>query len=524
MDITAGILCYRLQDYYCLQTNLPPEQDFPLKGFRIWQQEKDQKPEEGLLYVLPSDCSPAFKESPEKEETAKWKNTVQIGFSLPLPKPLYNHYRISLPEESDLTTLINRLQEIFQEFFSFRSRIEAMVYRHDSYHILLNELEQTYGLLGILVDKNLHYLALSASYATNNAWIVDDSQTLPLDMLNELMLDENFRRAILHKKAFLYRSDLGNQSICAYCYNLQAKNAYQARLLLQKPDQQTFYGGYTFAEYLGNQLREIWLYRNREEQQKRELYDFFKTLEDLLSNIPRNRQEIRQSLSSRNWKLEDTYQILSFQFIEEENATVTRKYYQNQMESLFADCAILMIDNSMCCIRNLSLTPETNRDIRQKLSVFLRENLCKSGISQTFCDLSRLAVYYQEAKKALLLGQESKSTQWYYTFEELILPYIWEQATRELEEKQLYHPALVTLLAYDHKEQTEMVKTVYYYMHCRYNVTHAAAALFIHRTTMLFRLQRIDILTGINWDSWEERLHLAITLELMKKNGELTAV
>lgn len=37
---------------------------------------------------------------------------------------------------------------------------------------------------------------------------------------------------------------------------------------------------------------------------------------------------------------------------------------------------------------------------------------------------------------------------------------------------------------------------------------------------MLFRLQRIDLLTGLDWDSWEDRIHLAVTFELMKRNGE----
>lgn len=54
------------------------------------------------------------------------------------------------------------------------------------------------------------------------------------------------------------------------------------------------------------------------------------------------------------------------------------------------------------------------------------------------------------------------------------------------------------------------------YMNHRYNVTATARALFIHRTTLLFRLQRVERLTGIDWDNWEERLWIGITLELLK--------
>lgn len=102
----------------------------------------------------------------------------------------------------------------------------------------------------------------------------------------------------------------------------------------------------------------------------------------------------------------------------------------------------------------------------------------------------------------------------------MILPYICEQSVQELEAHQLYHPAIRTLLQYDRKEGTELVKSVCVYMKHRYNVTQAAQALFIHRTTLLFRLQRIEILTGLNWESWEDRIHLAVTFELMRRNGE----
>lgn len=80
--------------------------------------------------------------------------------------------------------------------------------------------------------------------------------------------------------------------------------------------------------------------------------------------------------------------------------------------------------------------------------------------------------------------------------------------------------AIRTLIAYDRKEHSEMVKTVYEYMKHRYNVTQTAHALFIHRTSMLFRLQRIELLTGIDWDSWDDRIHIAATFELMKRIGE----
>lgn len=145
----------------------------------------------------------------------------------------------------------------------------------------------------------------------------------------------------------------------------------------------------------------------------------------------------------------------------------------------------------------------------------MRDNLCQMGISHRFTDISLLRNYDLEAQYALELGLLSEGTSWYYHFESVVLPFIWKQATRELSPAQLCHPGIRRLMEYDEKEHTELTATVKAYMKHRYNVTETAKSLFIHRTTLLFRLQRVEKLTGIDWNDWEERLWIGITLEFL---------
>ena len=42
----------------------------------------------------------------------------------------------------------------------------------------------------------------------------------------------------------------------------------------------------------------------------------------------------------------------------------------------------------------------------------------------------------------------------------------------------------------------------------------AAAHLHIHSTSMLARLERIDAVADIDWDSWDDRIHLALSFML----------
>lgn len=504
MRITLGIICYRLQQMYQIQTNISMKQGQFVKGFRIW---KGEKPEDGILYLCNSQPS----------QYPIWQQKMHIGMQYDKTVTETRSLYISVLDSIDFYELVNALQEIFQEFYEWKTYMEQLFYQQADFTTILNTVEQTYGLISILVDKNLKYIALSDQFSLYNDWI-GESGIMSIEMVNELMTDSHFRNAIRHDQAAVYRNS--NFKSTSYYYNIKIAGQYEARILISNQAGTDFYGGLDFVDYIGKKLAKIFVCHHEEKEQELVLYEFYNLIRDLLNGLPKTTEEIKQYLGIRKWERTHQYQVYLFQFFKKENATVTKRYYQTEIEHIFQNACVLPEKDFLCCVENQSLAFSKNWDTHQKISVFLRENLCKVGISQPFYDFSLLHQFYLEAENALLLGTRSESTSWYYEFEQMILPYIWHQAVLELDVHQLYHPAIRTLIQYDKKEHSEMVRTVYEYMKHRYNVTQTAQTLFIHRTSMLFRLQRIEILTGIDWESWEERIHLALTFELMKKAGE----
>lgn len=509
MDITTGIICMQLQQYYKIETNFPMEHEINIKGFQIWNGEC---PETGILYI----CR---EEPPDQKD---WDKKIYVDIcGIKHVRKNSKSFFLSVTENITFDQLINTLQSIFFKFYQWCMMTEQSFYKQENISAILNKLEQQYSLISLLVDKNLKYIAMSDGYARYHSY-VGHSHSMPLDIANQLILDDNFQNALWHNKPFIYQH--GTKNGYSYCYNIRINGQYEARFLVENKDFEKYYGGFSFAGYIGKHLEEILNNRNDEKLQEAFSYDFYNLLKCLCEGESKSNDEIRQHLQIRHWQKNDTYQVYVFQFINQESKSFTRRYYQTEMEQLFRECCILVDGEYLCCIRNLSISDSKTQDIHQELAVFLRENMCKAGISQCFTDISQLQQYYLEAEKALQIGLDSKSFWWYYPFDALILPYICHQVSKEISIRQLYHPAVHTLLQYDEKEGTELVKSAYFYMKYRYNVTQTAQKLFIHRTTMLFRLQRIDILTNIDWDSWTDRLHMALTFEFMKKNGELAAL
>ena len=74
------------------------------------------------------------------------------------------------------------------------------------------------------------------------------------------------------------------------------------------------------------------------------------------------------------------------------------------------------------------------------------------------------------------------------------------------------------LVRYDRERGSDLVRTLRVYLACGFNASEAADKLFLHRNSMLYRLARIEKLTGA--DLKNPRIGLILQLGLLAVEGE----
>ena len=74
------------------------------------------------------------------------------------------------------------------------------------------------------------------------------------------------------------------------------------------------------------------------------------------------------------------------------------------------------------------------------------------------------------------------------------------------------------LVRYDRERGSDLVRTLRVYFACGANASEAADKLFLHRNSMIYRLARIEKLTGA--DLKNPRLGLILQLGLLAIEGE----
>jgi DNA-binding PucR family transcriptional regulator len=205
--------------------------------------------------------------------------------------------------------------------------------------------------------------------------------------------------------------------------------------------------------------------------------------------------------------------------VDRQNLTVVR-FICNRIESLIkGSCAFLMEENIVVYV-NLNHYGKGLEDAVQTVTGFLKDSYLKAGISYEFTGLKSFKQYYLQSRIALQEGMKRHPLRWVNRFEEIGLEYLLGKCTEKLEPKVVCSRAVLTLREYDREHKTDYYKTLRTYITCQMNAVKAAKALYIHRSTFLYRMAHIKELVSVDLEDPDQLLYLLLTYKLLEKDGE----
>lgn len=238
-----------------------------------------------------------------------------------------------------------------------------------------------------------------------------------------------------------------------------------------------------------------------------------------LNKKPSSSVLIRSVLKYLQWDLEDTYQLVILRpfFLEDpkEMNTITRTH----MELVVPNSCAVLYEKTIVLLVNLSCSQRQGKHLylRELLVGQLRDRLYKAGVSALFHDFGGLRAAYLEADAALSLGNTKDSMFWYYDFQDYAMDYMLGRCLEDLDKTHLCIPGLIRLMDYDAQHGTDYATALRTFVEEKYSVTHTADKLFVHRTTLLKHLKKIDEITNIDLDDWKTRLHLCLSFQFLSE-------
>jgi purine catabolism regulator len=157
-------------------------------------------------------------------------------------------------------------------------------------------------------------------------------------------------------------------------------------------------------------------------------------------------------------------------------------------------------------------------EVRTQLAMRTPSGLVSAGISRPSTGLSALRDAYREAKDAMSianeLGDKEKTT--YYGDLKLfqLLLGLKEHSLEHM--RRFYQETLGPLVTHDERKQGDLVRTLNGFFDANGNLAKAATDLDVHRNTLVYRLERISELTGLDLNDADNRLILNLALKIQR--------
>ncbi len=517
MNITVEILFYLYSKNY-------PVLDFrtPVTGQKLLSVKKwypNESPEDDALYVLTPDelsglCS--MPEMPVKnlivaspdgagptdEELRKLKGlnyafTSAFRTTYELQNKLLQIFHELLQEENELllaTLDPSRSEEVFE----FASKWFPW-----EYSIVDIDMRLIYR------SRNLHMITGSGNV-----------NRIPAESIRELILSREFHEAA--KKKDVFYESMSFNSATAFARNILPDDQYAGRVVMFLPDPiKTAPPGAEelFRFYTDCVMESL---RRTGKLSTRHINAPLRTLcSSLFSGLHVPERSILEVLGREGWDIHHLYSVIIFRFLPntawDAQLETTLPYLADELENNWPYSCAVNTGSEINLVIDLTLS---NADIshhgfHQQFASFVRDHVCLAGVSSVFQQFSLLPEARKCADAALELGQKKDPHFWYYLFDDYRLDFLKETLENSLAPDFLYHPALRILMKYDAEKKTDYTGTLRAYLENDHNMTIAADAVFVHRTTFFRRMEHIRRLTGIDLNDPETILLLELSFQFL---------
>jgi len=133
------------------------------------------------------------------------------------------------------------------------------------------------------------------------------------------------------------------------------------------------------------------------------------------------------------------------------------------------------------------------------------------GISEVHRHLSQMATALQEARSSISIGRAFHPAKRIFAFRDMILERFLSEADPEVMAR--YH-ALIFNRKYARLLSDEMISTIECFFACSLNLSEAARRLYIHRNTLVYRLDKFQRATGLDLRQFDDAVTLRILMML----------
>ncbi len=516
MKLNADILYDNLKEDYAVE----------LKGKRsekllLGRPEYFLEPGEGFrenhVYVLKGEQLP--KRVPVSENVL----LLCIGNSMYLPYYLERCGVLLFRDAVSMSGIFNRLTEIYNKYDAWDEKLHELLYTSNDIGEMINCSQDIFGNPLFVLDSDFHYIAQSDYSGIPEAdWekLVSrepEGDNLDLPVLSKFLEFQNL--SMEERKPILFNMlDSSTLSV-----NLFEEEDYIGCLTVDYRCRKHRSSDRALAVYLARMLeRALVKYAGSPRMSRHTLRQIFY---DLTADVHLSSEE--------RWLLETanhghSYICARIQ-VGSRLSGMPNGYLCSTVEKAFPKSMAFEFDGGITAffdMDSIHCDEASFYGLLKKHFISLAgTNGFDVGASDSFRDIYDARLYYLQACSALEHGKVLAPEEHFYLFQTYALTELIENALGKLPLRACFPSGLKRLVEHDAGSAVSYLETLKIYLEQNMSVTRTASRLFLNRSTLLERMNRIKNLLDSDLQDAEERLLLQILLKAMEvqKKLELSA-
>lgn len=477
-----------------------------LKGVRVYR--RGQVLDGQYVYLARSQNSEIYDVISEGQ---RWVITGPEEFSGNLEKCT----AIVIQEEIELLEILEFTQNLFEKYEIWDRQIHQALSMEYPLIEMLRASVPIFQNPIFVHDANSYILAWSHRAPGMLVWDKDQRtgwNMVPLELIHDFKVDAEYQGTLVTRKPCLFSAEQRGYPILYK--NLWNGNHYEGRICVDELETPILPGQYLVIDYLADLI--VSYIKNSSLFRLSKRSDLAKFFEGYLNGSIQDQGQILGYLNFLSWNRFDRYMYLRLESKGQDIRMLSSAAVLGHIETQIPEGYTLIYQRGITVIVNLSYSNTRVSDVVSQLSPLLREGLLEMGVSSEIYDFFQLRQGHLQACAALELGHGSSSTSWCHHFEDYILEFLLKKGQESLLPELLCSNKLLLLKQYDEKNKTEFYHTLKIYLEKERNVLQTAKELFIHRSTLFYRLDRIRKIADVRPEDAKERLVLQISYYLLE--------
>ena len=417
---------------------------------------------------------------------------------------------IQLKDDTDIFTLFNAVQELYDMFDTWRDRLQEILDRNADVEEMLACSWPVFETPMFLIDKDFRFLARGRVAGERNStlWTTFREEKLSPSELGKFL--ELHELATTEKEPLI----LNLLDTTTLNVNLFDRDTYMGCLTLDYKDRTHRLGDIELAKLLADMLTRAILKFTASEPAGDHLLRA--VLQDVLDGLPADyaqRRALEHVVEGREYvcvKMELNNRL----------AKLPVGYICSEVESRFPNSVSFERKGAaMCFIETASLTGKSG-DHRETLKAAMEDFTETMGVqigaSDAFRDVYSARLYYHQASAALENGTIIDPAKKYYHFQDYALTELIINSLGKMPTELFFSEGMRRLAAHDAEAPVSYIDTLRTYLDQNMSMTRTSAALYVHRSTLLERIGRIERELDTDLKDPDERLRIQILLKALQ--------